>query len=275
KEIKRLVQRITDHIDEHGDAFVGLINMKLMTGQDFVHATNCAVYSMVLAHAVRLSPPDIVRCGMTAIAQDIDKLDTDSSDVQMEVGDKSHFDTNLASVITLSQTGTRDVLSALRLVTNYERGFPYNRPLPVSWYQDGLKPHLLSRIIEIARDYDVLTQGYEELEPLKPDMALQALMERIGSHYDPILTKLFINALGVYPVGCVVRLNDGRQALVIRSSDLRASDGLSQAARPVIRMLDGSEEIVDLSKDSNSGLSIERILQDDEVKTRPSAFLLF
>jgi HD-GYP domain-containing protein (c-di-GMP phosphodiesterase class II) len=273
--IKRLVQRITDRIDEHGDVFIGLMHMKLMQGRDFVHAANCAVYSMILADAVGLSPLDIVRCGMTAIAQDVDKLDSEQPDEQMEVGDGTHYRTNMTSVTVLSQTGTRDVLSALRLVTNYERGFPYNKPLPKTWYQDELTPHVLSRIVEVARDYDILTQGLEGLDAMKPDLALQALMEKMGSHYDPLLVKLFINAIGIYPVGSVVELSDGRRALVIKNAKSVGAEGLSQATRPVVRLLDGTEEIIDLGKKPNAGLYIEHILSDDEVEQRPGAFLLF
>ncbi|QDG52370.1 hypothetical protein FIV42_16965 [Persicimonas caeni] len=275
-DIKRIVQQITDSIDEHGDIFVGLINMKLLSGRDFVHASNCAVYSMLLASAVGLEPTIVVRCGMTALAQDVDKLSgTAEVASEIHVGDETHFQTNLASVAALTQTGTRDVLSALRLVTNYERGFPYNRPLPSTWYNDEMSPHLLSRIVEIARDYDILTQGFEGHSSMKPDLALQTMMQKMGSHYDPALMKLFVNRLGIFPVGTTVRLNDGRQALVIRSSPIDSDNKLSHATRPTVRLLDGTEELVDLSAASNKGLSIERILDDDEVAQRPSAFLLF
>ena len=275
-DLKRIIQRITDNIDERGDIFVGLINMRLITGHDFVHATNTSIYAMLLASAVRLKAGDIVRCGMTALAQDVDKLDG-GLDVaeELHVGDQTHFETNLASVAALTQTGTRDVLSALRLVTNYERGFPYNRPLPETWYHDEMRPHLLSRIVEVARDYDILTQGFERHEAMKPDMALESMMEKMGSHYDPALMKLFVNRLGIFPVGSTVRLSDGTQALVIRSSPIDRDNKLSHATRPTVRLMDGSEEIVDLSRSDNRALSIERVLDEDEVDEKPSAFLLF
>jgi hypothetical protein len=275
RDLKRLIQRVADHIADYNHAFVGLIHLRLLPGKDFVHAANVAIYSMVLGHAVGLTLDELVRCGMTAIAQDVDKLGGAQVAAQMEIGDKSHFETNLTSVVTLSQKGTRDVLSALRLVTNYERGFPYNRPLPPEWYEDKFAPHLLTRIIEVARDYDVLTQGFGGLKPMLPDLALQALMEKMGSHYDPILIKLFINALGLYPAGSTVRLNDGRTALVIQSSAITADKGLSRAARPVLRLLDGTEQIIDLKAPSYANLAIERVLEHEDVATRPGAFLLF
>ena len=54
KYIKRLVQQVADRIGLQGDIFVGLINLRMITGQDFVHAVNTAVYAMMLADAIKL-----------------------------------------------------------------------------------------------------------------------------------------------------------------------------------------------------------------------------
>ncbi len=275
RDVKRLIQRIADVVDQRADVFIGLIHMRLMTGEDYVHAAHCGIYAVVLADVVGLKPEDVVRCGLTALAQDVDKLDDDATDLDLAVGDQTHFQTNMASVMTLTQTGTRDVLSALRLVTNYERGFPCNRPLPPAWYDEELSPHLLTRIVEIARDYDMLTQGLGDLEPLTPDMALQALMMKMGSFYDPILVRLFVNAIGIYPAGSVVRLTDGREALVVRSNRTPDHRGVPRSSLPVVRLLGSSEELIDLGDPSNYPLQVERVLNEEERQVRPSALLLF
>jgi len=276
RHIKRIVQRIADELDERGDVFIGLINLRLIRSQDFVHATNTCVYSMILSHAIELSPVDVVRCGMTALTQNLERLrDSTLDDRPFQTGDATHFQTNLSSVSALSAIGAGDVLSALRLVTSYERGFPFNKPLPREWYREELKPHLLSRIIEIARHYDVLTQGLEGFEAKPPDRALQTLMAKMGSHYDPNLTRIFVNVVGVYPVGCVVELSTGDRALVVRSPALVSDQRLSNANRPVVRMLDGSDRVMDLSLAKHAGIRVQRIVEDSDVQDRPGAFFLF
>jgi HD-GYP domain-containing protein (c-di-GMP phosphodiesterase class II) len=275
RHIKRLVQRITDELDDRGDVFIGLINLELIRGQDFVHAVNTCIYSMMLAHAIELSPVDIVRCGMTALSQNIERFLNPEEEEQFEPGDEAHFQTNLSSMTTLSTIGAADVLSALRLVTSYERGFPFNKPLPRAWYRDELRPHLLSRIIEIARHYDVLTQGLEGVESRTPDRALQTLTAKMGAHYDPNLMRLFVNVVGIYPVGAVVELSTGDRALVIRSPALVDSQRLSNANRPTVKMLDGSGKVVDLGQSKHAGIRVQRIVEDDDVSDRPGAFFLF
>ena len=278
--IKRLVQKIADRFDEQGHVFVGLINLKLVVSQNFVHAVNTALYAMFIAHEIKLDRVDLVRVGMTAITQDIHRLREQFADEieeeDLELGKKSHFRTNMTSVMMLSEMGATDLLSALRLVSGYERGFPYSRPLPQEWYREELRPHLLSRIIEIARHYDVLTQGMEGQRGIKADMALQVISEQMGSHYDPMLTKLFINLVGVYPVGEIVLLSTGEQALVIRSPTVAESQkNKSVAHRPTVRLLDGSERILDLSAEEHNSIRILKILDAEELSERPGAFFFF
>lgn len=276
RHVKRLVQKMADELEDKRDVFIGLINLQLITGQEFVHAVNTCVYSMLLAHAIKLSPLDIVRCGMTALTQNIERLsDPLAEEDSYEPGDRSHFDTNLSSVVALSEIGAGDVLSALRLVTSYERGFPFNKPLPDAWYREELRPHLLSRIIEIGRHYDILTQGLEGVEAKTPDRALQTLMAKMGSHYDPNLTRIFVNVVGVYPVGSVVELSTGDHALVTRSPALVSDQRLSNANRPTVKMLDGSDRLIDLSRPQHSGIRIQRIVERSEVKEPPGALFLF
>jgi len=276
KYIKRLVQQIAERLGDQGDIFVGLINLRMVTGQDFVHAVNTSIYAMMLAEAIRLDRMDVVRCGMTAMTQDIDRLQVveAESDETFSTGDETHFRTNLSAVTSMSRIGATDVLSALRLVTSYERGFPFNRPLPASWYREELKPHLLSRIVEIARHYDIATQGLEG-ETKTPDRALQAMMMTMGSHYDPNLMRIFVNVVGIYPVGCVVELSSRERAVVMRSPEVVTEDRISNAVRPIIRMLDGTERIIDLALEQNQGLRIVRIVEEKELSERPGAFFLF
>ena len=274
RHVKRLIQKLADKLDAHRDLLLGLLTMRLVRGQAFVHAVNSALYAMLIAHQIGLERSDRVRVGMTALTQDIHRLrDPLQDDVQLELGQPSHFDTNMTSVSMLSEMGAKDVLSALRLVTSYERGFPFNKPIPERWYTRTLTPHLLSRIIELASHYDVLTLGLGGDKPLQADKALQALMGSMGRHYDPELTKLFINVIGIFPVGAMVLLSTQQRALVIRSPALIQNK--SAAHRPTVRLLDGSERILDLSADAHRAIRIVQLIEDEGLDHHPGAMLLF
>ncbi len=277
RHIKRLLQKMADQLDDHSDVFVGLLHMRLLPAQEFVHSANTAVLSMVMARAVGLSRHDVVRCGMTAISRDIHRVQglIEQEEEEVELGAESHFKTNLSSVMTLSQMGTNDLVSALRLVTTYERGFPYNKPLPEFWYHEDMRPHLLSRIIEIASHFDIWTQGMEGREALTADLALHNLMAQMGTYYDPTLAKLFINVVGVYPVGSTVELSTGERALVIKSPIMELDQHLSNATRPTVKTLGVNARIMDLTAADHFSVKIVRIVPKEELDSQPSAMLLF
>ena len=73
------------------------------------------------------------------------------------------------------------------------------------------RPGLFGRIARIAEDYDTLSRRSGKLSPT---LALAAMLKAAGAFYDPVLLQLLINALGAYPPGTLLQLEDGR---IVRS----------------------------------------------------------
>ena len=51
-----------------------------------------------------------------------------------------------------------------------------------------------------------------------PDFTLRYILQKSGTLYDPILAKLFVNVLGVYPVGTLCQLSSGELGVVMQSN---------------------------------------------------------
>jgi hypothetical protein len=78
---------------------------------------------------------------------------------------------------------------------------------------------LNGRIVAIADCYDALTSARVYRRTAEtPDATLRHILERAGTLYDPILAKLFANALGVYPVGTLCQLSSGELGVVMQSN---------------------------------------------------------
>jgi hypothetical protein len=103
------------------------------------------------------------------------------------------------------------------------------------------QPPLFARILRIAEDYDTATRPGGGA--LSPDEALARLAAGAGSRYDPVLTQIFVNAMGRWPPGTRVTLSDGRPARVVAPS--RTPERFE---RPRVRTGDG--EVVDLLEGS-------------------------
>jgi hypothetical protein len=56
-------------------------------------------------------------------------------------------------------------------------------------------------------------------DPLTPDRALRFILERSGQIFDPFIAKVFIQAIGIYPVGTVVDLDSGERGVVVRQHE--------------------------------------------------------
>ena len=88
------------------------------------------------------------------------------------------------------------------------------------------------------------------------------MLEGAGLDFDPILIKVFINMLGVYPVGTMVKLDTGELALVIRSSAAK------NEKMPLVTLMEESidgqyynGETIDLAeRDNKTGEYIRKVV---------------
>jgi hypothetical protein len=73
----------------------------------------------------------------------------------------------------------------------------------------GGRSTLFGRIIHIADEYDALIRA-----KLSPAQAIGSISGGAGIRYDPVLFQAFINRMGRFPPGTVLKLEDGRTARV-------------------------------------------------------------
>ncbi len=113
----------------------------------------------------------------------------------------------------------------------------------------------MGRIIQIADAYDAITTPriYRRV-PTIPEQALAIMLREKGSHFDPILLKIFIGLIGVYPIGSLVLLNDREIGLVFKANpDPRWAD------RPQVLLVERNDKgnerkgVVDLAETDENG----------------------
>jgi hypothetical protein len=103
--------------------------------------------------------------------------------------------------------------------------------------------------------------------------AVEELWSLAGSHFDPVLLKVFITTVGIYPVGTLVQLNSGEIAVVTRNTG-RNEDLLT----PVVRTLGTWERqphepaTIDLSR--QTGIKIYGYFQGSEADALLPSLLL-
>jgi HD-GYP domain-containing protein (c-di-GMP phosphodiesterase class II) len=105
-----------------------------------------------------------------------------------------------------------------------------------------------SKIVTIADRYDAITSSrVYSRDPMSSDKALRCLVEQSGNELDPLLLKFFINMVGVYPIGSLVKLDSHELGLVFENNP-------HSFLRPRVILLTDAEgnwiegHVVDLSK---------------------------
>ena len=112
-----------------------------------------------------------------------------------------------------------------RLLAVVEHHRDYDSPLG--------KPSLFARVIHIADDYDILTRFRPGEGPIlaQPD-ALARMAAQAGAAYDPAFFQVFVNKMGLFPPGSILKLASGRIAVSVSGARSRKT-----FARPLCRIV--------------------------------------
>jgi HD-GYP domain-containing protein (c-di-GMP phosphodiesterase class II) len=265
RKAKRLTQQMVDILQTDESMLVGLASIKNFDSYTFAHSVNVCILSMLIGDRMRLDKADVARLGLAALLHDIGKTYIPST-ILNSTGKLSEREWELMKYHTffgvkeLSRVNAlREAVDSLFVAAQHHAqfaggGYP-QRP-------GGWKLRLFSRIVTVADYYDAMTafRLYQK-EPITPDQALQFIVANAGRIFDPFVAKVFVQAVGIYPVGTIVELDGGETGVVTRQNgDPRFLH------RPVVEVLrhDGgrvSREIIDLSERAPNGTHARTIVR--------------
>ena len=219
RKIVRVVQDMVTHIIDDMEVYTAISTLRVFDDYTFTHSVNVAILSMCMGKRINLSRNSLERLGICALFHDLGKIKVPyeilSKPGKLNASDFKKLEEhslNSARLIIKLRT-TRDRKAKI-LLPPFEHHLKYD--LSGYPHTNWKKPlTLFGRIIAIADVYDAITSPRVYRKSiLSPDRALGLMLDGSGKDFDPILIKVFINMLGVYPVGTLLRLNTGELALV-------------------------------------------------------------
>jgi HD-GYP domain-containing protein (c-di-GMP phosphodiesterase class II) len=251
---------------------LGLTSIKNFDAYTFAHCVNVCILSMLIGDRMRMSKADVARLGVAALMHDIGKTYVPAT-ILNSTGNLSEREWDLMKYHTFFGVKELSRINALREAVDSmfvaiqhhaqfnNDGYP-RRP-------GGWKLRLFSRIVTVADYYDAMTawRTYQK-EPITPDRALNFILQKAGSIFDPFVAKIFVQAMGLFPVGTIVELDQGEIGVVTRqNADTRYMH------RPVVEVLhsEGDQvrrEIIDLAERTPAGSyprTIKRALHESQV----------
>jgi HD-GYP domain-containing protein (c-di-GMP phosphodiesterase class II) len=223
KRAKRVVQNMVDAISEQDFILLSLASIKNYDQYTFNHSTNVAIYSITFGQRLGLDRPTLASLGMSGLFHDLGKTRVPKEILNKTTLLEAH---EWEAMKAHSVLGAEILLKSRRLndavVRNILVAFEHHLNADLGGYprlSDHRDLNLFSKIVAIADCYDALTtpRVYRNLS-YTPQEALSIMMEGRGSVYDPELLKVFINTIGIHPIGSVVELSSGETAVVYCSN---------------------------------------------------------
>ena len=237
-----------------------MITINAYDNYTFAHSVNVSILAMYIGKGLGLPKEILERLGICGLFHDLGKI-VWPHELLNKVGALSEDE--FKQIRQHSLNSTRLIVQQMA-VSVHRKGrmllppFEHHLKYDLTGYPDigWKKPlSLCGRILAIADVYDALTSPrvYRK-EAMSADRALGLMLQGSGTVFDPILLKVFINMLGVYPIGTLLELDGGELALV---SKRPTSDDI---ARPWVVLLksDGNSgyqrgEEIDLANKDTTG----------------------
>ncbi len=232
----RMVQRMVDIITEDDTTFFALSTIRMYDDYTYTHSLNVALLAMALGKRIGMKRQTLEKLGLCGLFHDLGKIEVPKqilnkrgklNDAEFEEI-KKH---SMNSALLILKLKTEKYRKVHLLVSPFEHhirfdhsGYPnLDRKRPIS---------LFGRILTIVDVYDAITSPriYRPTS-MSPDKALGIMLADSGKHFDPVLLKLFVNMLGVYPIGTVLELDSGEMGLAVHNPEQ------DDPARPMVQLL--------------------------------------
>ena len=219
RRLRHVTQAVVDQILRDPRSLVALTTIKDFDRYLISHSTNVAVLSVVLGQRLGLSKSRLGELCLAAFLHDAGKLDVTPEVLNKPAAlDSEEWEEmrrhpilaahTLLGDRRLAASGMRAVVVAFEHHLNYDMtGYP---PTEI---KD--KVTLFGNIVAIADRYDALTTArvYRK-NNFTPHEAVVYVVANAGTLFDPILVKLFVEIMGLYPPGTVVQLTGGEVGVV-------------------------------------------------------------
>lgn len=232
----RMVQRMVDIITEDDTTFFALSTIRMYDDYTYTHSLNVALLAMALGKRIGMKRQTLEKLGLCGLFHDLGKIEVPKqilnkrgklNDAEFEEI-KKH---SMNSALLILKLKTEKYRKVHLLVSPFEHhirfdhsGYPnLDRKRPIS---------LFGRILTIVDVYDAITSPrIYRPSAMSPDKALGIMLADSGKHFDPVLLKMFVNMLGVYPIGTVLQLDSGEMGLAVHKSEH------DDPARPMVQLL--------------------------------------
>lgn len=202
-EAGMIVEGILARLMDDSAAVLGLATMNGQSESSLFHSINTMIYALTIGSSLGIPEEGLTTLGVSALLHDIGKVAFDMSDPE-QAARAGYLHPKVGAEI-LSRLPDQD---RTPMLVAYEHHMGADGTSGFPEREEGYFAHPYSRMVAVADRYDRLTCARPDGYALTPDQAIMQLLKDTPDLLDETLTRMFVKALGVFPIGCVVRLTD-------------------------------------------------------------------
>ena len=214
---RTMIDGLAQAVSQNRTALLALATLKDYDNYTFTHMVNVSILTMGQARALGIDGSLLREFGQAALMHDIGKVKT-----PLEVLNKPGRLTDEEFVIMRRHVvdgaeilrATRDIPTLAPVVA-----FEHHLRLDGTGYPFGVQRsalNLCTMLCSIADVFDAMRsqRKYQAAQPT--DRILEVLKHEDGAQFDRHLVRRFVQLVGVYPAGNLVKLNTGETAVVTK-----------------------------------------------------------
>jgi HD-GYP domain-containing protein (c-di-GMP phosphodiesterase class II) len=229
RRIKRVVQQMIESLNFNPENLLNLTSLKNYDEYTFNHSVNVSVLSIALGRHLGLTRQQIYLLGQSGMLHDLGKLYL-PKELLNKAGKLTPEERKAVQLHSIdgfltaaTQLGVSEGSIDIALAS-----YEHHMNIDGSGYPTAPTAGamgVLSRIISIVDRYDAMTSSrvYRQ-QPIAPHKALAIMFHSQQNQHDKGILRYFMNMLGIFPLGTVVRLSDDSLGVVVgcpREPELR------------------------------------------------------
>jgi putative nucleotidyltransferase with HDIG domain len=217
-DARGIIDSLSKLVYQDRTSLLALTALKRHDNYTFTHMVNVAALSMAMARSLDLEGPMLREFGFAALMHDIGKVHT-----PLEILNKP--DKLTVEEFTIMKLHVVNGAHILRRTPETPAlapvvAFEHHLKQDLSGYPENIgarKLNLCTMVVSIVDVFDALRSNRAYRAGLATDRIKHIMGQQDGSAFHPSLLRRFVNLMGLFPVGTVVRLNTEEVGVVTQT----------------------------------------------------------
>ncbi len=217
--VRQIVTGLVNSLVTNKNLLFMLSSIRLKEEDMYVHSLNVAIFTLLQAEMLGLDQKYLADIAAASLFHDITRLYSSEKKSSQVSGPSSPFKGKNASQAI---RGAKMLLEAydaptLAAIVAFESDIPYDMSGPLK-KKYGEELNIVSMMISISDYYDTLRRRPAYFDEGGPESLYEEMLSLSGKKFHPDILNNFFTAVGVYPPGTLVELDNHEIGLVVQAN---------------------------------------------------------